>query len=1014
MKTVDKLLALWLLAGVPVALGQESGWRLVWQDDFERSEIGNAWAVGEGASILAGQLRLEGVQQATIVRAFKPDVRLEFEARSLPGVPPCDLSATLACGPRLPRGYLLGFGARGNRANHLVGPAIRWVNEDPPFVIEREKLYCLVAQKEGKRLTYQVNGTTIIDQRVEDPLGGPNFDRVGVLTWTGMTVDNVRVYERKAPHPDAPDVMGKLPAGPLFRDGRRLCIRPGHETDELRRAVDVFNAGQLDAALAVFRSFGPTLAGLLGQAYVCGDLNYMEPVYHATFEDLAARFAEASRAAPDDSTLADHAMATRWFSRLVMKRTGSAKVATIRLETLGPQNNPYYDKARLYRLRYQYWDALEGGRRADAQDARRQAQELLKQWPENPILRQYAGQRVPWGSQYLADTERHPAWAALLREAYARDIAIMERFLEVRQQPDGQLGGGYGDDVELMRTWMQIAAISSAAEKVRAGIEKLAEGVWKNVLLEGYDRTLTDVEHSAEPSADSLPGMLLLRYGDPLWVQRNLQSCRTIKTRFMGIDDAGYPRFKCSSFGNLQVGDPLFGGGDTGYCARPMKHFLWAAWQGNPEARDWLVGWSDGWRAASIREIDGKIAGFVPLTLWYPSGSITPPVEGKAWHDERMNYWSRPDMVHDTFLAAYWLTGEAKFLVPFQMTMQLATRGPLPAGDTQRGSRQWQLAYLAHLPHNMKAEQHKVGLYRWLTGDRTYDEYAWHTADASLKYYLRGDLEAYLSRFEAAAQSGRYNLEMQTSEVMATDRADVPAALTIFGAYTGAITGMRDMAIPTFAVTYDTPSTDFAALVVHASRQRLRVWLYNFAEKPMPIGLRLWRLRPGIYVLEQGRQMKGTFEGQHRYAWQEPKQVRIVHRGFGPTVEVPPGEVWAVDLRLKEPVQLPEKAPDLAVHPRGVRLEQDAAVVTVHNIGNADAGTFDVHVSVKEREGWRPIAGESMDGLAASTDLRASSKTIRIKLPPQIRQREFRVRLDLVDGEHELNSANNACVFDRL
>ncbi len=328
-----------------------------------------------------------------------------------------------------------------------------------------------------------------------------------------------------------------------------------------------------------------------------------------------------------------------------------------------------------------------------------------------------------------------------------------------------------------MRTWMQIAAISSAAENVRAGIEKLAEGVWDNVLLEGYDHTLTDVEHSAEPSADTLPGMLLLRYGDPLWVERTLQSCHTIKTHFMGIDDEGYPRFKSSSFGNLQVGDPLFAGGDTGYCARAMKHYLWAAWQGNAEARDWLVGWADGWRVPSLKEIDGKIAGFVPLTLWYPAGNITPPVEGKKWHDERMNYWSRPDMVHDTFLAAYWLTGDTNFLVPFQMATQLASQGPLPGGDLERGSREWQLARLAHLPHNMPAEQHKVGLYRWLTGDKAYDEYAWRTADATLKYRLNGDLESYRKRFEAAARSGRHNLEVQTSEVMATDRAGVPAAL---------------------------------------------------------------------------------------------------------------------------------------------------------------------------------------------------------------------------------------------
>ncbi len=103
MKTITRILAIWLFAGLRTAVGQESYWQLVWQDNFDRVEIGDAWAVGKDAAIVDGKLRLEGVHQATILRAFKPDVRLEFEARSLPGVPPCDLSATLACGQRIPR-----------------------------------------------------------------------------------------------------------------------------------------------------------------------------------------------------------------------------------------------------------------------------------------------------------------------------------------------------------------------------------------------------------------------------------------------------------------------------------------------------------------------------------------------------------------------------------------------------------------------------------------------------------------------------------------------------------------------------------------------------------------------------------------------------------------------------------------------------------------------------------------------------------------------------------------------
>jgi hypothetical protein len=442
-----------------------------------------------------------------------------------------------------------------------------------------------------------------------------------------------------------------------------------------------------------------------------------------------------------------------------------------------------------------------------------------------------------------------------------------------------------------------------------------------------------------------------------------------------------------------------------------MKHFLWAAWRGDIDARDWLVGWADGWRGPTIREIDGKLAGFAPLTLWYPDSSITPPVEGKTWYDKRMNHWARPDMTHDTFLAAYWLTEDPKFLVPFNMTMKLASQAPLQRGNFERGSREWQLASLAHFPNNMGTEQSKVALYRWLTGDKTYDEYTIRSATAAIRFRMNSDLDAYLKAFESAARATRYNLEMKTSEVMAMDRAGVPASMTIFSAYTGAISSMRDMATPTFAVTYDTPTTDFAALVIHSSKQRLRLWLYNFGSDTMPIGLKLWRLDPGKYVLLHGEQVPGEFEYLHRYVWQGPQDVECIHRGAGPTINVPPGKPWAVDLRLKAPVEIPDASPDLAVMPRDVEIEGDALSVTVHNVGSGDAGPFHVMVETTGTDGIRQLARQRVDGLAASRNLLPSTQVVSVKLPSGKLDANTQIHLELVDDGYEACVANNVCML---
>ncbi|MGC8861343.1 MAG: hypothetical protein ACP5R5_01060 [Armatimonadota bacterium] len=1018
------VVAIFCLAG-HIALplwAEDPTWNLVWQDDFNRDEVGQDWYVCRGkASIRDGRLLLEGAG-ATIVteRRFAADVRIEFDAEAQPGVPPCDLSATIAASKEFGYGYLYAFGGANNRVNQLLGPGVHLVDQKPGLLIEPGRVYHIVAQKEGKRFTCTVDGTTILDASAEDPAGGPGFDRVGLVTWAGMLADNFKVYERTLPHPDTPDYPTALPRGPLHREGRVLLADPDVETPGLDKALQAFNSRDYRTALARFRAVQDPVISLLGECWVLGDLGYEEkPQYriggvNEEFADLARRLAQAatrclsqgfdlsSRGA--DRALVEYARVARWLPELITVRSGMT--AARRLVGLGEENNPFYHKARLYMARYHYWNGAEAGDVAVKEQALSWMADLKKLWPEHTILRQYTGEKIPWGNELIADTQDHPAWAAYLREAYARQIKIMERFFAERQAPDGQLGGGYGDDVELMRTWMQIASISSSSRIVRAGIERLAEGVWQNELVNGY-AGLGDVEHSAEPSADTLPGMLLLNYGDPLWVERNLQSCKTIHDVCMGIDRNGYPRFKSAEIGWNGANTAPQAGGDTGYHARAMKHFIWQAWWGDLEAKDWFVRWCDGWRAATMSAGDGKLPGFVPFTLWYPSGDMHPP-GGGAWYDSTLHYYGNMGgMVHDSFLCAWYFTHDRKFLEPFQIGMDSVTYGPLLSdGVYEPGSTEWQRSQM------MCADDgQRPAVYRWLTGDRVYDEYTMRFGNPVHKYLVTHDLDAFLASFETIAKANRYNLELQTTEVLSTDRAALAGALTVFGAYTGAVTSLRDAAAPTFAVTYDTADEDFAAVVTESTDTRVRIWLYSFHKEPMRIGLRFWQLVPGRYVLNQGELLPGEYPCQHRYGWIGAQDLDILHRADSAYVTVLPGKVWVVDVRLRESIPIPDRAPDLAISARDVSREASGLRVTVHNIGNAPSKPTSLLFEVEDGGVWRKAGEVRVPAIAPPKRFTPSKVSVFVNAPLPAGDSKCRVIVDPLGRQYEICETNSTAVF---
>lgn len=982
-------------------------WVPVWEDTFDRPEIGEEWQVLCGrARIEDGWLLLEGAG-ATIgtTRGFPGELRVTFVARSVPGRPPCDLSVSLCTNPDWgwSPGCFFAFGGDNNKRNQLIWPGGRAVDRSPSLLIEPGRTYRITATRAGGLLTLSIDGRVILSAREEgESLAGAGFDRVALVTWTGMLVDRIRIEGHPGAAPPEPAPLPPLPL--TLRDGVLVPRDPAAGDPRLARALALFAKGHLAPSARAFEALPDGILKAAGLAWCYGHIDYEER--RGDFERLADLFARIAASRPEDVRLAEHARASRAFARLRILR--GSPIAAVRLTVRGPRENPYYPKALLFHARYLWWDAAEGGNARKRAAALRYFRRLKALSPRHPIVRGYLGERVPWDEALAERPEGVPAWAADLREAYVRQIRILGWWFAHRQTPDGQLGGGWGDDVELLRSWGPVAAISTGAPEVTRGIERLCEGVWRYVLEDGYARELGDVEHSAEPSADVLPALMLLRYGDPRPIEWNLRSAATIRARHLARDGRGHLRFRSTVIGAGGASANPRDGGDTAYHARAMKHFLWLAWYGNDEAKAVLSDWARGWRDATMDAARGKPAGIPPGTIWYPSGEIAPPGGAPWWHPD-WNYYGWPgpiSMIYDTFLAAYRFSGDRAFLDPLRAYVRIV-RGPRrAAGSGAPGSPAWAQARVQGW--NLRDT---LAQYRWLEGDTAFDDLLLPVATPAVRFLITGDRAVYEASFARTARSLRDNFALRTSEVIMTDRAGLGGAAATFAAYTGGVRLWRSSGLPTMAVTWIVPDPDFAALVTEAGPGRLRARLYHFHEEPIDVGLRLWRLRPGRYALRAGEILPGDGGRPDRHARGPAREVEILHRGETVTVPVPPRTPYAVDLVLLAAREVPPRAPDLAIARRdidGIRSRGGVTLrVRVHNVGSADARDVRVRAEDPRRHA---VAETAIDHLPAPRDLTPSMRRVEIHLAGADAAGPFRVVLDPEDRIFEIFEGNNAAL----
>lgn len=1013
----------WLLAwtlgwDAPANAFDSNEWKLAFQDDFDRAELGSNWIIAGHATLVNGRLKfgLDGTHLALINRHFAADVRIEFEAEAAPEKAPCDLSVGLGCHAgegQAGWGYLLAFGGNFNSMNQIQGGRqMKWVLDwQPVRSIQPGKVHHVCGTKEGKVLTLEVDGEVLVTTTDQDPLGGPGHDMAGLVTWNGLLAGRVRVYERKAKHPDTPHYVNRLGGLSFVLDEQRRLSPARPATDPaVQTALDLFNAGRAREAERAFLELRDPEPRAAGAVYSVCHLHY-DGATQADFARAGLSLIALAQAHPGDERLADYAELGRRLQGFRLERfegEPNGELAADAVLAMGREHNPAYDLATFFKARFLRAHAMEGANRG-LEVPRRLFAELKRWYPRNDSLRELTGEQLPWGQELSDDTSSAPAWARALRELYARQCAVLHWWFTRRQFHDGQLGGGWGDDCEILRDWGPLAIVSTGDPALVAGIEKLCQGIWTGSAINpkfgfsGYG----DVEHSAEPSADTQPTMMLLRWGDPLWIERNMVSARTIRDIYMGVDQTGHYRFKSGFYGDDRVGREPKQEGDVHYNTRTMKHLQHLAWYGNKEARRVYLSWVEGWLRQTMTSYPNKPAGLIPGQLFYPSGTPHPPSgKPKDWVSTNAPDPDEPpgmgSMIMGALLAGYRLTGDTQYLEPMYRYLMWDSYGPLLTNRRPfpPGSREWLLC-------GQQGDTHTdtVALFRWLTGDKTADEYLLRFATPYQRYQVDNDLKALTEAVARSARSLRTNFRLLTEELLQTDRAGLPATRETLGAYTGAPSTWRDALSPSIAVTWEVPDPHFAALVVASTPQRLRVWVYSFHDQPVRMGLRLWQLTPGRYWATQGEILPGESTNL-RYRWDEPVEFTYRRRLDTYWLSVPPRRKCAIDLRLAKPLAVPAQAPDAGIADRDLVLTTPRTLrATVHSLGSEPLNAILVALEARHPQGrWERVATRHTNPLPAPA-FEAVTQTLEFRdLPPA---GAYRVVLDPDNQVDELFEGNN-------
>lgn len=515
----------------------------------------------------------------------------------------------------------------------------------------------------------------------------------------------------------------------------------------------------------------------------------------------------------------------------------------------------------------------------------------------------------------LAEIPGVPRWAQLMDRA-ARQIAeIPEWWIRNRMAPNGELGGAYSDDTDMVGHWTPSILLDSEgfAPLARDCMTRMAAGVLQYNLRDGVNIVVTDPLHAYEEGQNIMSQMPLVFYGNPRYVEWLMTSVRTCD-KWMYRTPEGILKWRVAEFGWRTAQDPPRDIPTEVSSAADLMlhpHLILAWYNGNPEV---------------IKRIGAYAMGM-------PDTGAERGYGGGC----------------SVRFGAYWLTGDPKYLLFPKKTdkgdygdiWQWFKRQPDAA---VHGKEAWQQPWWTNYV-SMSEANTSCGHWAWAVKQR--------------RDILVKSLENVLYAPPEMAGVERFHY-MWTEAELYTDRVFPPVqpvAQPMLGGYT-----VRNKMWPAYAVSYEKLGKDFAALVLEQGKDRLKVVMVNLRDKPRDGAFLVWQLDHGRYELKVGPDANDDGEID---TVESAKTLELARMDRVP-VQLPPRKPMIYELRQIEKLDDLYSRADLAMSADDVVKNGDKLKVTVHNIGSKPAKK--IVVAATDVNG-KVLAKTSIPSLAAPLDL---------------------------------------------
>ena len=548
-----------------------------------------------------------------------------------------------------------------------------------------------------------------------------------------------------------------------------------------------------------------------------------------------------------------------------------------------------------------------------------------------------------------------PGWAFLQLE----DLKVTRRFIawwiDNRQVPYGDFGGGISDDTDLTQQWPGLALMGVAPDKINASLRALSDAAYRNGMIEnGLGAITTDELHAYEEGLNSDAERLYLNWGEPRTVERLMATARALHGVILK-NSAGHLHFASNWYG----ADKMYREGAWEW-QKPYSFTVMHApvllglYNGNPDARALVAGVVDGWMAHGTQGADGTWS--YPNEINWRSdaervgdgGGVSTPLQS-AW-------------------AAWRFTGDARYLRP--ITSRIAKSAGSLGEFNENG-----YAALPDGPALLAKAARK--------GDDPASRFA--------RWQANGDLDAIADLHADAYADKAARLDMLTEGHWWSDRVEMDTQW-LQRERLGGIALRRNQTWPGNIVSWrfedDAAAEQVAILLPNATPGRFRVIAYNTSNQPQRATMTTWNVTAGRW----------------RMAGADGAREVMLERSAATDLTFAPG-ASTFDFELIAPIDPVDTRADLGIGPDDLALKGRTLTLTVHSLGAKPVagGTAMLADST-----GKVVAQAAIPAMAAPRDLLPVKRELRLTIPARLDPATLIVRLALPEDAAEVTRLNNA------